>query len=89
MLSVGNVSAKVRERLWRRIGRTIHDGRATMAWYTQSQLHILDHHGKRTPIQLDGTTLMSKPLGKEDNPTSQEVSNLQKQPHDGHEKLEN
>ena len=64
---VGEVTARVRNRLWNRIENEIHGGRATMAWYSQGSIKIRQHNPKRPTRSIDGITLTQKPVENDKN----------------------
>lgn len=57
---VGNVSARVREALWKRICDNISDGQATMVFNAQNEQHMdfYVHNTTWKPIDFDGIKLM-------------------------------
>lgn len=60
---VGQVSARVRDRLWERVTDTIKDGRATMVFNTNNEqrLDFRVHNSSWEPIDFDGIKLMLRP----------------------------
>lgn len=66
---VGNLSARVRDELWKRVCDNLDSGRATMVYSSQGeqQLNFEVHNSYWEPIDLDGINLMRRPLpGKKD-----------------------
>lgn len=67
---VGNVSARVRDRLWSRVKDMAGAGRALMVFQVRGEQRLSfvahDHHW--TPIDLDGVTLMRRPAEALVNP---------------------
>lgn len=61
---VGNISARVRDQLWERICANIRHGKATMVWRSHSEqgLSFKVHNTTWLPVDLDGITLMMRPL---------------------------
>ena len=61
---VGQVSARVRDALWKRICDNIGDGQATMVFSTNNEQHMdfYVHNTTWKPIDLDGIKLMKRPL---------------------------
>lgn len=61
---VGNLSARVRQELWRRICENLKNGRATMVYSApgEQQLRFETHNSLWDPIDLDGIKLMRRPL---------------------------
>lgn len=61
---VGQVSARVREELWKRICENLHAGRATMVFYTmgEQQMDFRVHNTTWEPVDFDGLKLMRRPL---------------------------
>ena len=60
---VGQVNAKVREALWKRICENISDGQATMVYSTNNEQHMefRVHNTDWSPVDYDGLTLMKHP----------------------------
>lgn len=60
---VGNVSARVREALWKRITDTVHEGQAVMVCSANNEqgMTCRVHHTTRIPADYDGYTLMKLP----------------------------
>ena len=60
---VGNVSARVREALWKRITDSLRDGQATMVCSANNEqgMSCRVHHADRNPVDYDGYTLMKIP----------------------------
>ena len=60
---VGQVSAKVRDALWKRICENISDGQATMVFTTNNEQHMdfYVHNTKWQPVDFDGIKLMKHP----------------------------
>ncbi|MFR9227700.1 MAG: type I-E CRISPR-associated endoribonuclease Cas2e [Acutalibacteraceae bacterium] len=61
---VGQVSARVREELWKRICENLHAGRATMVFHTmgEQQMDFRVHNTTWEPVDFDGLKLMRRPL---------------------------
>ncbi|MBS5343521.1 MAG: type I-E CRISPR-associated endoribonuclease Cas2 [Clostridium sp.] len=61
---VGQVSARVREELWKRICENLHTGRATMVFHTMGEQHMdfRVHNTTWEPVDFDGLKLMRRPL---------------------------
>lgn len=61
---VGQVSARVREELWKRICENLHTGRATMVFHTTGEQHMdfRVHNTTWEPVDFDGLKLMRRPL---------------------------
>ena len=61
---VGQVSARVREELWKRICENLHTGRATMVFHTIGEQHMdfRVHNTTWEPVDFDGLKLMRRPL---------------------------
>lgn len=60
---VGNVSARVREDLWKRICENVRDGRATMVFSTNNEqgMDFRVHNTTWIPTDFDGIQLMLRP----------------------------
>lgn len=60
---VGNLSARVRDELWKRICQNVKHGRAVMVFSAESEQGFLfrTHHTKWQPKDFDGITLMQRP----------------------------
>ncbi len=60
---IGNVSARVREKLWDRICREVKGGSATMVYSAQNEQHLdfRVHNTIWAPIDYDGIKLMMRP----------------------------
>lgn len=60
---VGQVSARVREALWKRICENIGCGQATMVFSTNNEQHLdfYVHNSSWIPVDLDGIKLMKRP----------------------------
>ncbi|MDR3344781.1 MAG: type I-E CRISPR-associated endoribonuclease Cas2e, partial [Oscillospiraceae bacterium] len=60
---VGNVSARVRERLWKRIQETAKNGRVTMVFNAKNEqrLDFRTHNNTWEAIDFDGLKLMLRP----------------------------
>ncbi|MFF4810986.1 type I-E CRISPR-associated endoribonuclease Cas2e [Micromonospora chersina] len=67
---VGHVSARVRERLWSRVMDMAGPGRALMVFQVRGEQRLSfvahDHHW--TPVDVEGVTLMRRPVGPVINP---------------------
>ena len=61
---VGNVSARVREALWKRITETMREGQAVMVCSANNEqgMTCRVHHTNRIPTDYDGYTLMKLPV---------------------------
>lgn len=61
---VGQVSARVREELWKRICENLHSGRATMVFHTMGEQHMdfRVHNTTWEPVDFEGLKLMRRPL---------------------------
>lgn len=61
---VGNLSARVRDELWKRVCDNLKNGRATMVYNAQGeqQLKFEVHNTHWKPVDFDGITLMRRPL---------------------------
>ncbi len=61
---VGNVNARVRERLWERICENIEYGQATMVYSAKNEQHMefRIHNSAWEPTDFDGLTLIKRPL---------------------------
>lgn len=66
---VGNLNARVRERLWRRIEGYLDGGRAVMVFPADNEQHLsfLVHQPDWQPVDYEGVTLINQPHGTEDN----------------------
>ncbi len=60
---VGNVSARVRDKLWERICKHVKDGRATMVFSANNEQHLdfRVHNSQWEPVDFDGIKLMLHP----------------------------
>ncbi len=60
---IGNVSARVRDALWKRICDNISDGQATMVFNAQNEQHMdfYVHNTSWKPVDFDGIKLMLHP----------------------------
>lgn len=60
---VGNVSARVREALWKRITDCLKEGQAAMVWSANNEqgMTCRVHNTGRLPVDYDGYTLMKTP----------------------------
>ena len=67
---VGNVNARVRDRLWERIQKTIRSGRATMVYSAKNEqgMEFRIHNGTWTVVNYDGIKMVKRPLGVKTNP---------------------
>lgn len=61
---VGQVNARVREALWKRVCENLHDGQATMVFTTNNEQHMefCVHNTSWKPVDYDGMKLMKRPL---------------------------
>lgn len=66
---VGHVSARVREKLWKRVREFAKSGRATMAFSANNEQHMdfLVHNTAWEPIDVDGIKLMLHPNPQQAN----------------------
>lgn len=58
---VGNVSKRVRERIWDQVSRLAEDGNAVMAWSTSTESgfdFVTYGANRRMPVDLDGLRLV-------------------------------
>ena len=60
---VGNVSARVREALWKRVTDNVREGQAVMVCSANNEqgMTVRVHHTNRIPTDYDGYTLMKLP----------------------------
>jgi CRISPR-associated protein Cas2 len=60
---VGRVSARVRDLLWERIGKSIRSGKATMVYTAKNEQHLdfKVHNAEWEPIDFDGVKLVLRP----------------------------
>ncbi len=60
---VGNVSARVREELWKRVCEHIRSGQATLVYSADNEqnMEFRVHNTVRVPVDYDGITLMLQP----------------------------
>ncbi len=60
---VGNVSARVRDKLWARVCDHVKDGRATMVFSANNEQHLdfRVHNSQWEPVDFDGLKLMMRP----------------------------
>ena len=65
---VGKLSARVREELWNRICENLSNGKATMVYSAANEqgMEFRVHNTTWKPTDLDGLTLMCRPLPKSD-----------------------
>lgn len=63
---VGNLSARVRDAVWRRVCESLKNGRATMVFTTNNEqgMDFRVHHAAWEPVDLDGIHLMRRPKTK-------------------------
>jgi CRISPR-associated protein Cas2 len=68
---VGNVSARVRDNLWKRITALCKDGRATMVYSARNEQHLAfrTFRSDWKTIDCDGLELVLKPKGSENATT--------------------
>ena len=61
---VGNLSARVRDGLWKRICGALKTGRATMVYHTngEQKLDFMVHNTAWEPVDFDGIKLMRRPF---------------------------
>lgn len=61
---VGQVNARVREALWKRVCENLRDGQATMVFTTNNEQHMefYVHNTSWKPVDYDGMKLMKRPL---------------------------
>lgn len=64
---VGNISARVRDELWKRICNNIENGRAIMVYNSNNVqgYEFKTHNTKWRPVDFDGLTLLVHPIDKE------------------------
>lgn len=76
---IGQVNARVREALWKRIKRAAPQGQATMVWNTNNEqgLDFRVHHSFLEPIDFDGVKLMMRPNLKYQKQKEQETATPQ------------
>ncbi|MFC5221292.1 type I-E CRISPR-associated endoribonuclease Cas2e [Bifidobacterium leontopitheci] len=62
---VGHVSARVRDRLWKRVIELVRDGRAIMVYSARNEQHLAFriHHADWVPVDCDGLELIKRPKG--------------------------
>lgn len=76
---VGQLSGRVREAVWKRVCDNLSSGRATMVYSSNCEQHIkfVVHNTTWEPVDLDGITLMRRPLpgkcAEESNNNSEEL----------------
>jgi len=60
---VGNVSARVRDKLWERVRSSIKQGKATLVYsmHNEQRLDFRIHNSEWEPIDFDGIKLMLRP----------------------------
>ena len=60
---VGNVNAKIREGLWKRVTSLCRDGRALLVYSSNNEqsLQFLVHDHGWEPVDLEGVTVMRRP----------------------------
>lgn len=63
---VGQVNARVREALWKRVCENLRDGQATMVFTTNNEQHMefYVHNTSWKPVDYDGMKLMKRPLSQ-------------------------
>lgn len=76
---VGNVNARVREKLWQRICENVKNGRATMVFSAAGEQHLgfWVHNTTWQPVDYDGIRLVKHPLSNgavKENPAKQGFS---------------
>lgn len=66
---VGNVSSRVRNRLWERVESLVKDGRAIMAYSTNNEQRMAFkvHQPDWQPVDVEGIELIKRPKGTEDS----------------------
>ncbi|MDY6054506.1 type I-E CRISPR-associated endoribonuclease Cas2e [Micrococcus sp.] len=64
---VGNPSQRIRAELWQKVKEGVRDGRALLVYRAQSEqrLRVETHRHHWEPVDLDGLTLMRRPLPRE------------------------
>lgn len=64
---VGNVNAKIRESLWKRVTALCRDGRALLVYSSNNEqgLEFLVHDHSWEPVDIDGVTVMRRSLAKQ------------------------
>lgn len=72
---VGNPSQRIREDLWQRVKTGIKDGRALMVYRARNEqrLRVETHRHHWVPTDLDGLTLMRRPLPPSERKTPDEA----------------
>jgi len=60
---VGRASARVRDKLWKRVQKSVKGGRATMIFSARNEQHLdfRCHRSQWEPIDFDGVKLMLRP----------------------------
>lgn len=63
---VGNVNAKIREGLWKRVTALCKDGRALLIYSSNNEqgMEFLVHDHSWEPVDIDGITVMRRPAAK-------------------------
>ncbi|MGW3946596.1 type I-E CRISPR-associated endoribonuclease Cas2e [Micrococcus endophyticus] len=61
---VGNPSARIRDELWKRTKESVRDGRALLVYSaaTEQRLRVETHRHHWHPVDVEGLTLMRRPL---------------------------
>lgn len=61
---VGNVNARIREKLWERVVSMVREGRALLVYSSnnEQQLEFKVHEHNWTPTDLEGITVMQRPV---------------------------
>ncbi len=67
---VGNVNAKIRESLWKRVTALCRDGRALLVYSSNNEqgLEFLVHDHSWVPVDIDGVTVMRRPAVQKSTP---------------------
>lgn len=72
---VGNINARVRDALWKRVCKSIKDGRATlvMTANTEQGFAFKVHNTSWEPVDYDGLTFMRRPVDASKSTKIQEL----------------
>lgn len=64
---VGNVNAKIRESLWKRVTTLCREGRALLVYSSNNEqgLEFLVHDHSWEPVDIDGVTVMRRPAANQ------------------------
>lgn len=60
---VGNVNARIREKLWERVTKMVRDGRALLVYSANNEqrLEFRVHEHEWEPVDLEGATVLRRP----------------------------